>query len=132
MAEVIIDNDYYTLVYYPKTRILHHTFHQTTRGQVLHDGLDAGIDAMRRLGAVKWLSDDRKNGGVTPDDIKWSINDWGPRAAAAGWKYWALVVPEDFAAKVDMNPVVNGFYQLGVRVMVFIDLAAAREWLEVL
>lgn len=106
-----------------------HTFHQFIEGQTLREALDAGIDLLREHGAVKWLSDDRKNTGVTPEDTDWSMNDWGPRAAQAGWKYWALIVPEELAGRGAMSGIVERFYNLGVQVMVFTNEKEAQAWL---
>lgn len=54
----------------------------------------------------------------------------GPRAAKAGWKYWALVVPEDIAGRASMTDIVQTFHQLGVHVSIFSDLEEAQTWIE--
>jgi hypothetical protein len=108
---------------------MYHTFHKPISGPILRDILNAGQAALAKNKATKWLSDDRNNAEVAPADIEFSVADWGPRAAQAGWKFWALVVPEDIAGRASMTAVVEAFYNLGVRVVVFTDLEEARGWL---
>ena len=129
MPDVVVDNAFVKMVFYPDTKIIHHAFHQTTGGETLHAALDKGVEVLRQRGGCKWLSDDRNIGMVSQEDSDWSMFDWGPRAVAAGWKYWALVVPEEFAAKVSMSGIVEAYYDMGVRVMVFTDVDEAMEWL---
>ncbi len=129
MSEIFVDNEYVTLGYNSETQTVFHTFHQFIQGKDLYDALNTGIDVLREKGAVKWLSDDRKNTGVTPEDTDWSMNDWGPRAAQAGWKYWALVVPEELAGRGAMSGIVEQFFNLGVQVMVFTEVKEAQDWL---
>ena len=40
--DIIVKNENMTLWYYPDTKIIHHEFHQYTKGQILRDGLSAG------------------------------------------------------------------------------------------
>lgn len=99
MANTILyDSEYITVEYVADKRLIHHTIHKPVQGQVFHDALNAGSEALATYGACKWLSDDRKNDILTEDDAVWGIVDWGPRTAQAGWKYWANVVPVDIAA----------------------------------
>lgn len=129
MPNVVVDNEYVTMVYRPDLNAIHHTFHQTTMGEVLRDAFEAGLGSLRQQGADKWLADDRKNSRVTPEHLEWSMNDWGPRVAAAGWKHWALVVPENIAGRADMSGMVEHFWKLGVRINVFTSVEDAEDWL---
>ena len=54
-----------------------------------------------------------------------------PRAVKAGWKYWALVVPEDFMAKVNMKEFVDSYLDQGLKIAVFTDPVEAQKWLEI-
>ena len=57
----ILDNEYVTLWYHPDKQIIHHQFHKFLYGQAFRDAMNAGTEAMKKYGAHKWLSDDRKN-----------------------------------------------------------------------
>jgi hypothetical protein len=130
MAEIkIIDNEYATLLYYPDTKIVHHAFHKNIGGQEFRDVLNAGTKAFQEYGAVKWLSDDRENSVLSPEDTAWSFTDWFPRTVKTGWKYWALVVPHDNLARMNFQEFIDSCFQLGLRIMVCSDPQEAMEWL---
>jgi hypothetical protein len=126
----ILKNDYATLLYHPDTKIIHHTFHKHTTGEAFRELLSCGTDAFIQHGASKWLSDDRKNMDVTPEDSAWGDQVWFPRTLQAGWKYWALVVPEDIMARWNMVQFVEKFSAQGIRVMVFTNPEEAMDWLD--
>lgn len=131
MSEVIIvDNEFITVRYLDDQRIIYHTVHKPLTDQVLKDAVNAGTDALREYGACKWLSDDRKNGPVSPEIVEWGREDWNPRTIAAGWKYWANVVPEELASAGTLAPIIGDLSKLGLRMEVFTDLEEAFQWLD--
>lgn len=127
---IVVDNEYITLRCLPDKKIIHHTIHQPFGGQPFRDALNAGTEALKKYGACKWLSDDRKMGLLPPEDVQWGDEDWNQRTIAAGWKYWALVVPQEVVAAGSLMPTIENLYKLGLRVMVFSDLDEAFGWLE--
>jgi hypothetical protein len=90
----IIDNESASLWYHPEAGIVHHEFKKYMWGEAFRGVLDKGLEQMKEHGATKWLSDDRANSALQPADADWALNDWAPRAAAADWKYWAIVLPD--------------------------------------
>src|SRR5262245_33068740 len=83
-----------TLYYHPGSRIVHHEIRQFVTGKDFHDLLMAGTDVLRKNFARKWLSDDRGQWVLAKEDVDWSEAEWAPKAARAGWKYWAIVRAE--------------------------------------
>lgn len=128
--QIILDNEFATLVYHEEEGIIHHTFHKPIGGENFREVLSKGIETLKLHRATKWLSDDRNNSTISDEDTDWAINTWSTGAIAAGWKYWALVVPHDLMARFDYREHVDSYFKRGVRVMVFTDLTAAKEWLE--
>lgn len=130
MSEVtIIKNEFATLVYYPDQKIVHHTFHKPISGQEFRDVLNTGIETLKKNQASKWLSDDRGNTALPEVDTVWSKTNWFPRAVEAGWKYWALVVPDDFMGRVNMTEFVDSYLDQGLRIAVFVTPEEAMKWL---
>ena len=80
--------------------------------------------------ATKWLSDDRKNGPLNTSDSDWARDDWFPRALAAGWKYWAVVLPELLIGQMNMQLFTTRYSKAGVTVRVFSDPDDALCWLK--
>ena len=132
MSEItIIQNEYATLVYHPDTKIVHHTFHKPISGQNFREVLNTGAKTLEKYKASKWLSDDRGNSALSPEDTEWSKTDWFPRAVKAGWKYWALVVPEDTLARMNLKEFVDSYFEQGLRIGVFSEPEEAMKWLTI-
>src|SRR5688572_5819407 len=89
----IVDSPYATLWYHPGPGIVHHQIHKFISGQAFRDLLLAGLDVLQKNRAQKWLSDDRANAVLRPEDVDWSHQFWFPQTVQAGWKYWAIVQP---------------------------------------
>jgi hypothetical protein len=127
---VIFENEYMTLEYLSDQKIVYHTIHKPVGGQPLRDVLNAGTETLARYGACKWLSDDRKNGPLSEEDREWGFNDWNRRTLDAGWKYWALVVPQAVFDAGTMMPTIETLFTLGLRMMVFTTVEEALAWLD--
>jgi hypothetical protein len=126
----VVDNEYITVRYLPDRGIVYHTVHKPLSGQTLRDALLAGTEAMKKNGGCKWLSDDRKNGPITEEDRVWGIENWNRPTIAAGWKYWACVVPEEVFDAGTLMGTMQALYELGLRMMVFKTLEEANAWLD--
>jgi hypothetical protein len=118
------------LFYHPKSKIVHHQLGHDLTSKDFRDVLDRGVELLKEHGATKWLSDNRAMEPHNKEDGDWVNTNWLPRAKAAGWKFWALVVPDSTMARMNMSEFVELFYNQGVRVMVFIDIDEAMHWLE--
>ena len=128
-AITIIENEYATLVYHPDTKIVHHTFLKPIAGDEFRAVLNAGIKILKENQAHKWLSDNRANSVLPDEDANWAKTDWFPRAARYGWKYWAMVVPQETAGRINVKQFVDAYIERGLRVMVFSKPEKAMEWL---
>jgi hypothetical protein len=129
VSVTVLDNEYATLKYHPDTKIVHHVFHKPISGAEFRNVLNEGVKLLQQYGAHKWLSDDRNNSALSDEDTEWSKTDWFPRAQAAGWRFWALVVPADLMARLNLKEFVDTYYELGLRTMVFTEPEEARKWL---
>jgi hypothetical protein len=126
----IIDNRSARLVYHPDAGIIHHEFRTLMRGDAFRDVLNRGLEAMEQYRATKWLSDDRRNSATTSEDANWAETVWFPHALAAGWKHWAIVLPENFVGQMNMKRFIEHNAAQGINVRVFTDPDKAFRWLE--
>ena len=92
--------------------------------------LNKGLEVFQEFGAQKWLSDDRANSALSPEDGEWGTNNWNPRVIAAGWKYWAIVMPAKVIGQMNMQYFIKVNSELGVTARVFSDPDEAMRWLE--
>lgn len=131
MADVIlIDNDFITMKYLPDRRTIFHTVHRPLSSQTLRESLLIGLEALQRYGVSKWLSDDRNNGPMSDEDREWGAENINRRAIEVGWKYWALVVPQEVVAAGSMAPTMEAMHGFGMRMMVFSKVEDALAWLD--
>jgi hypothetical protein len=126
----ILDTESAALWYYPDKRIIHNQFNKYVYGNPYRDFLNEVTKAFQKYRAQKLLSDDRKNSGISKDDQEWGNTDWFPRTKAAGWKYWAIVQPENSIGQLTMKRVIVNITSQGITAEVFTDPKKAMEWLE--
>lgn len=132
MAEIvytIYESDHITVSYHPELKIIHSVLYTSAPGADLRAALNAGTNILRRYGVTKWLSDERGNDGLPAEEVQYQIADWVPRTVRAGWKYWAIVIPQSLEAQADVMSIVQASYDLGVRSRVFTSPQEALEWL---
>ncbi|MBP1627010.1 MAG: hypothetical protein H6Q00_1485 [Holophagaceae bacterium] len=125
----ILENDNISLWFHSDSRIVHHQMHKFTSGNALREALLKGAELMEKHQATKWLSDDRLAGPVPQEDKDWNAVNWVPRVIKAGWKYWAVVLPEKTVAQMNLRRFQDEFAQKGVTVRTFTDPEAALAWL---
>jgi hypothetical protein len=125
----ILDDEYVTLWYHPEEKIVHHKIHKFLVPGVLEKLLSTGADLMERHGAVKWLSDDRNNVVVSPEDLRWADEQWAPRVQKAGFKYWAVVAPATAVAGLQMRALQAKRRKQNIEVAMFETVEEGLAWL---
>jgi hypothetical protein len=75
--------------------------HVNWMGHLTADNIKAGaeayVEAMKETNLNCVLNDTRLILGTWDHSLDWVINEWGPKAAAAGLKYFAMITtPESF------------------------------------
>lgn len=128
-SNIVFQNEDATLMYHDTDKIVHHEFHRPIASETFRQVLNMGVDIFKNHEATKWLSDDRKNGALSDDDSTWAKTDWFPRVLGAGWKFWALVVPEDIMARMNLVQFVSPYMEMGLMVRVFTKPEDALGWL---
>jgi hypothetical protein len=129
-SETVIDNEFVTMWYHAGSKIVHHQFHKFLHGEPFRECLMEGLKLMKERLAQKWLSDDRMNAALPVEDYEWSTTKWRPRAIGAGWRYWAIVLPEKVVGQMTMNRILQLYEDSPVTVKLFSDPQEALTWLE--
>lgn len=126
----IVDNDVISVWVYPHRHMIHHQMKGYCYGERFKEALTKGTDAMEHYKATKWLSDDRGNGALPPEDTDWAEKTWFPRTKAAGWQHWSVVKPEKVIGQINLARFVKKFAALGINARMFSDLDEAVKWLD--
>jgi hypothetical protein len=125
----VIDNEYASLWVYESQGIVHHQFKKFISGENFRSVLSTGLKELTTRRAKKWLSDDRSNGALKPEDEEWAQGVWFPKTVAAGWKYWAIIPPEKVVGKMNIQRFIQTFAKAGITAQVFPDPTDALKWL---
>ena len=128
----VLDNRLITVWVYPERKLIHHQMKAYCHGDEFRDALMKGAEAMERYQATKWLSDDRANGAVVPEDQAWSIKHFVPRVKAAGWTHWAVVQPTKLIGRSNITRIADAFASIGITTRIFADPDEALRWLDAL
>jgi hypothetical protein len=126
----IFENEKGSIYYYPGKKIIHHIMHEYQVGEDLRRFLETGAKLVKENDACKWLSDDRKYQALTKEDMAWGMETFGPKTIKAGWKFWAVIMPESTVGKMAMRRIIEAFESLGVTVQIFTEEDEAMSWLE--
>jgi hypothetical protein len=128
-VRVILDDEHVALRYHVRSKIVHHELRSFVHGEQFRNVLEKGLELFIKHRACRWLSDDRGNGPLKPADAEWALGDWAPRVMAAGWKYWAVVLPEKVLGQMNMKRWIKTYADLGIVARAFVDPDAALVWL---
>jgi hypothetical protein len=126
----IMDNEFATLWYDTEKKIIHHQIKKWIKGDELKKLFNKGYDVLKQNNAQKWLSDDRNNSVLGPEDEKWAREDWFVRMLQAGWKYWAVVLPEKTVGQMNIKRFSDDYAKAGVNAKLFSNPDEALKWLE--
>ncbi|HEU4390974.1 MAG TPA: hypothetical protein VFV34_24425 [Blastocatellia bacterium] len=130
MLVKVLDTEAASLWYHADKQIIHHQFHKFTYGKEFQELLLTGMELMKKNNAHKWLSDDRDMPVLRPEDMEWAQNTWFPQTVNAGWKYWAIVQPENVIGQLNLDRLVKWYLAAGITARYFHDPDEAMQWLE--
>jgi len=128
--EVVFECEHITVWCYPEQRLVYHQMHKPCRGEPFRAALTAGTQALQRHTAVAWLSDDRLNGPLPEDDEQWGTTVWFQQTKAAGWQYWAMVLPERAVGKLNVKRLLELSRKRGIESQCFASPGLALDWLQ--
>jgi hypothetical protein len=125
----MLETEQSSLWYYPELKIIHQQFRAFVQGEQFRGVLERGLQIVREYGARKWLSDNRRFNPIPEEDGEWGVNQWSPQMVKAGWKYWAVVMPESATGRMNLRRRIKAYGERGVTVQLFDDPSAAMDWL---
>jgi len=98
-------------------------------GEDFREYMDEIITVVEEKQATKVIGDTSQfEAALTQEDQGWSVQDWAPRAEAAGVDYMALVMPSDVVAKMSVDSIVE-MADDSLERELFSDIEEAKSWL---
>jgi hypothetical protein len=98
-------------------------------GEELRVGMDKGLELLVKKRSIKWLAEMSHRRVHTEDDQKWIVDDWTPRATAAGMRYTAFVLPTSTVSMMSLKRMTQVVANRSLELGYFDDLEEARRWL---
>ncbi len=129
-VNTVVDNEFAKVTYYPEKGIIHHEWKKFCFGENFQKLMLTSTNYLKSHKGNKWLSDDRNFAVMTPEDAKWGREIWWPETKKAGWKYWAIVLPEKTVGKMNIQSLIKEYSAGGITAQVFEDTEKAMRWLE--
>ncbi len=127
--EEVFNSNGAVIWFYPEEKVIHHQWKGSINGSILQETLNTSAELFELHQCKKYLSDDRLNDTIPEDQIHWAMSEWNPRVLAAGWKYWAIVMPDLNSAKVRMQHLIKFYQKVGLTTQLFKDPNKALAWL---
>ncbi len=91
--------------------------------------LEAGLQALTEHRGSRWLAEDRNIKGITQSDQDWIVQEFFPRALAAGLSRIALVI-KNKRALASVDQLVGRMPAANAEVAHFATVDEARSWLK--
>jgi len=113
-----------------KGSILRKTFRGFVLGEELRTTFQTGYEKVKSEKGCKWLSDNRFLDVYTQEDIEWINTIWLTNMIDLGWKYWAILEPEELIGQLTMEEFKDFYAEKGILLKVFHSMQEAEEWLE--
>ncbi len=126
----VIDNEFARIVYYPELGIIHHEWKKFCSGSNFQELMLTSTNYLKEHNGTKWLSDDSNFSVMAQEDKKWGQEIWWPKTKNAGWKYWAIVLPEKVIGKLSIKALIDEYSKGGITAQVFDNTNQALKWLE--
>lgn len=92
--------------------------------------LNGIIDALSEKKASTVIADARNMKVIAEADRQWIIDDWYPRALAAGFRCQALVVTKDTFNEQAIKLIVMKYDDDDVKTRYFVSTEEAEEWVK--
>lgn len=92
--------------------------------------LEAGLQALTEHAGARWLADGRNMKVISQADQDWIVQEFYPRALAAGLKRIALVIPTSGLAMTTLDQLAHRLPAAEVEVAFFPTVGEAGWWLK--
>lgn len=123
------DKPWMTIHFDEGLQAVHLEWKRYAEGEEFRSGFDNGLELLKQKKVSRWLGDCRLLGPMTQADQQWINQDWHPRAAAAGMRWVAIVLPKASVARLGLTYIRSRMNQADLVMCNFADLESARAWL---
>jgi hypothetical protein len=132
MITRIYAKDYVVLDYDPSVPCVVASYSKFMLMDEFKEHLEFALEFMKEkaqeTGRIMWLPDVTLYPVFAPDQAKWAIEDWTPRALAANIRYVAFVLPGNEWTMGGIEDYNDGGVAKGMTTANFKDVESAKKW----
>ena len=130
-ADIAIYNkDHLSIFYDSETRMVRLKWKGFANSTQLREGLEAGLEIVKKEKALLWLSDLKQMQSISADDEEWIIQSWFPKIVLTGLKKMAMVTSLDYFNNTSVNRIMRSTQPLiTFETEYFVDASDATKWL---
>jgi hypothetical protein len=98
--------------------------------QKYKNGMNTGLEKVTEKQVTKWLANMTNMAAITPDDQKWTNEDWFARLLGSGIRTAAVVISKDIFNQIAVKKISEEMTDKSYTMHFFDNLEDARKWLK--
>ncbi len=127
--ELLFESEHLKMELVPELATVINTWSGFLKGHGYRWHMDLVLELLARHGVNGVLADTSRLRPLVPDDRDWTTTDWAPRAASAGLRAMAVVLPSNVFAQLGVTRVVEKLGDVQMATAQFDDVLDALRWL---
>jgi hypothetical protein len=120
--------DFLTIEWDESTEAVVMNWTDFVEGDEYREGLNEGLELVKRHNSENWLADLRDMSAVSQEDQEWTRDEWHPRAFELPLTKMAIVQPESVVAEMSVEDLVQEIGEQ-ITMQIFDDTSEAKAWL---
>jgi hypothetical protein len=126
-------NNYCHIYFYETISVVHVEWNEKmAKSEGFMEACEFALNLMTEKKIYKMIADNRKVSVVTRDNQNWLTENWFPRAISNGFRYSAVVVPDDEFVKYTVKKMESKIDNSLFTAQYFTSVEDAKAWLALL
>jgi hypothetical protein len=125
----LFEEKYLTIHHDENINCIHMQWTGFAASQNYKNGMNTGLEKVKEKKVTKWLANMTDMAVITPDDQKWTNEDWFPRLLEAGIRTAAVVMSKDIFNQLAVKKIGEEMTDNSYTMHFFGDLEEAKKWL---
>ncbi len=126
----LFEEKYLKIHYNEEVNCIHMQWTGFATTEKYKNGMNTGLEKVKEKKVSRWLADMVDMAAISPDDQKWTNEDWFPRLLEAGVKTSAVVMSKDIFNQLAVKKIGQDMTNNSYTMHFFDDLEEAKKWLK--
>jgi len=122
------DSDFLTIEWDESIEAVVMNWTDFAEGEDYREGLNEGLELVKRHDSENWLADLRDMKAVSQEDQEWTQEEWHSRAFDSSLEKMAIVQPESVVTEMSVEDLVQEIGEQ-ITMQIFDNKSDARDWL---